>query len=66
MSERTILDCIKKAAPRDLSIEEVSKATGIGRDTVSKYIYGLEKAGKIALTREVGRAKFYAVKEGKG
>jgi biotin operon repressor len=48
------------------SIEEVSRETGIGRDTVSKYVYDLEKAGKIVLSREVGRAKFYAVREGKG
>jgi len=63
MSEKAIFECLKKAAPKDLSIEEVSKGTGIGRDTVSKYMYGLEKAGKIVLTREVGRAKFYTVKE---
>ncbi|MGP8069865.1 MAG: HTH domain-containing protein [Candidatus Bathyarchaeia archaeon] len=66
MSEKAILECLKKSAPKDLSIEEVSKETGIGRDTVSKYVYGLEKAGKIILSREVGRAKFYTVKEGKG
>ncbi len=65
MSEKAILECIKKSAPKDLSIEEVSKETGIGRDTVSKYLYGLEKAGKIVLSREVGRAKFYTVKEAK-
>jgi len=36
MSEKTIFECLKKAAPKDLSIEEVSKETGISRDTVSK------------------------------
>ena len=64
-SARKVLECLRKAAPRDLSIEEVSKATGIHRNTVSKYLYGLEKEGKIATTRQVGRAKFYTVKENK-
>lgn len=60
---RKILDCLKKAAPRDLSIEEISAATGTHRNTVSKYVYGLEKEGKIIMTREVGRARFYTPKE---
>ena len=54
---------IRKAAPRDLSIEEISGETGIHRNTVSKYVYPLEKEGKIILTRQVGGAKFYTVKE---
>jgi DNA-binding transcriptional ArsR family regulator len=54
------------AAPKDLSIEEVSSATQIGRNTVSKYLSILEAQGKVKLSREVGRAKFYTVKEGKG
>jgi predicted transcriptional regulator len=69
MSERKenrIIEVLRKAGPRDLSIEEISEATGIGRDTVSKYVYALEKAGRIAQTRVVGRAKFYTVKEGRG
>ena len=63
--ENKILDCLRKAAPKDLSIEEISQATQIGRDTVSKYVYALEKEGRITPSREVGRAKFYLVKEGK-
>lgn len=63
-----ILDCLKKTAPnpRDLSIEEIVVATGIHRNTISKYVYGLEKEGTIIMTRQVGAAKFYTVKEGKG
>ena len=63
---RHITECLRKSAPRDLSIEEISKETGIHRNTVSKYVYSLEKEGKIVLTRQVGGAKFYTVKEGKG
>jgi DNA-binding IclR family transcriptional regulator len=63
-----ILDCLKKAAPgpRDLSIEEIAAETGIHRNTISKYVYGLEKEGKIVMTRQVGAAKLYTIKDGKG
>jgi biotin operon repressor len=61
-----VVDCLRKAAPRDLSIEEIAKETGIHRNTVSKYVYGLEKEGKIIMTRQVGGGKFYTIKEGKG
>ena len=50
---KAILDYLRKSLPKDLSIEELAKATGIGRDTVSKYVYSLEKEGKIKLTPEV-------------
>lgn len=65
---KLILDAVKKAmtSPRDLSVEEIAEITGIHRNTVSKYVYGLEKEGKLDMTRQVGNAKFYTVKEGKG
>jgi DNA-binding IclR family transcriptional regulator len=63
---KQIVECLRKAAPRDLSIEEIATGTGIHRNTVSKYVYSLEKEGKITLTRQVGGAKFYTVKEGRG
>ncbi len=65
---KKIIDCLRKqpAGQRDLSIEEIAAATGIHRNTISKYVYGLEKEGKITMTREVGRAKFYTAKEGRG
>lgn len=63
-----ILEAIKRASasPKDLSIEEIAELTGIHRNTVSKYVYGLEKEGKIIMTRQVGSAKLYTIKEGKG
>ena len=61
-----ILECLKKAAPKDLSIEEVAEKTGIHRNTVSKYVFGLEKEGKVMLSRQLGNAKLYTVKDGKG
>lgn len=54
--------CLVKAAPRDLSIEEIAKATHVSRDTVSKYVYALAMQEEIVMTRQVGRAKFYTVK----
>jgi len=52
-------DAIKRvlSSPRDLSVEEIAELTGIHRNTVSKYVYGLEEERKIALTRQVGGAK---------
>lgn len=60
-----ILESLKRAAasPKDLSIEEIAAETGIHRNTVSKYIYGLEKEGKIIMSRQVGSAKLYRAKE---
>jgi len=39
--------------------------TGIHRNTISKYVYGLEKEGKLVNTRQVENAKFCTVKEAK-
>jgi biotin operon repressor len=61
-----IFECLKKSAPKDLSIEEVSEVTGIHRNTVSKYVFALEKEGRVILSRQLGNAKLYTVKEGRG
>ena len=65
---RRILEAVKRAAtsPRDVSVEEIAESTGIHRNTISKYVYGLEKEGKLVMTRQVGNAKFYTIKEGRG
>ena len=59
---KQIVECLRKVAPKDLSIEEISAETGIHRNTVSKYVYALEQSGEITKTRTVGGAKFYTVK----
>jgi DNA-binding IclR family transcriptional regulator len=61
-AEKRIIECLKKVAPKDLSIEEIAAATGMHRNTASKYVYGLEKAGKIVMSRTVGRARFYVIR----
>jgi len=57
--EQKILKCLENEYPRDLSIEEIAEKTGVHRNTVSKYIWGLEKGGKIRCSRKIGRAKMY-------
>ena len=59
--EQSILACLREESPLDLSIEEIAAKTGIHRNTVSKYVLGLEKEGKIKISRIVGRAKMYVV-----
>jgi len=60
-AEQKILECLKKEFPKDLSLEEIATKTGIHRNTVSKYIWGLEKEKKVTISRSVGRAKMYVV-----
>jgi len=59
--EQKILECLRNEYPKDLSIEEVAKRTQMHRNTVSKYIWGLEREGKIKISRKVGRAKMYII-----
>ena len=63
--EQRILSCLEEVFPRDLSIEEIAVKTGIHRNTVSKYIWGLEKEGKVKISRQVGRAKMYIAQKSK-
>jgi len=57
--DQKILECLENEYPRDLSIEEIAEKTGVHRNTVSKYIWGLEREGKVKISRRVGRAKMY-------
>ena len=63
-----VLDCLRKASPspKDLSIEEIAGLTKVNRNTAAKYIFALEKEGKVLMTRQLGRAKLYTIKEKKG
>jgi DNA-binding Lrp family transcriptional regulator len=59
--EKKILNCLEREYPTDLSIEEIAAKTRIHRNTVSKYVFGLEKEGRVKISRIVGRAKMYVV-----
>jgi len=58
--EKSILVLLRKES-RDLSIQEIAEKTGLHRNTISKYVFALEKAGKIKSSRTVGRAKMYVI-----
>lgn len=59
---KKIVECLRNAAPKDLSIEEIADLTHISRNTVSKYVLALEAQGKIVLSRRLGNSKLYTVK----
>ena len=60
-TEELILNLLQKEHPKDFSIEEIATATGLHRNTVSKYLFGLEKERKIKTTRTIGKAKMYTI-----
>ena len=57
--EKKVLDFLQREFPKDFSIEEIAMKTGLHRNTVSKYVFGLEKEKKLKISRNVGRAKMY-------
>jgi DNA-binding IclR family transcriptional regulator len=57
--EQLILEFLRKQSPKDFSIEEIAEQTGLHRNTVSKYLFGLGKEKKVKISRTVGRAKMY-------
>jgi DNA-binding IclR family transcriptional regulator len=61
LPEQKILKCLESEYPKDLSIEEIATRTRMHRNTVSKYIWGLEREGKAKISREIGRAKMYII-----
>jgi transcription initiation factor IIE alpha subunit len=52
-SSRKVLEVLKRAAARDLSIDEIAELAKMHRNTVSKYVYALEREGKVVMTRQV-------------
>ena len=41
----------------------IAAKTGVHRNTVSKYVFGLEKGGKLKISRTVGRAKMFVAEK---
>lgn len=52
-----------EANNRDMSINEIARKTGLHRNTVGKYVFALEREGKIRVNRIVGRAKLYSLSD---
>jgi response regulator of citrate/malate metabolism len=63
--DQRILNCLEEEYPRDLSIEEIAKKTSVHRNTVSKYLWGLERERKVKISRKIGRAKMYILNKDK-
>ncbi len=61
-SSRKVIEVLKRATPKDLSIDEIAALVKIHRNTVSKYVYALEREGKVTMTRQIGNAKLYTIK----
>lgn len=61
-AKEKILDALEDS-DFDLSIGELAERTGISRDTASKYVNVLKAEEKVELSRTVGNAKLYKVKE---
>ncbi len=61
--EKIVLEFLLKENPKDFSIEEIAAKTRIHRNTVAKYLFGLEKCGKVKISRTVGRAKMYVAEK---
>jgi len=52
---------------RDLNIGEIAQLTHLSRNTVSKYVFFLERSGKIKATRKIGLGNLYTIaKQGIG
>jgi len=58
-TKKKVLDAIRKASPKDVSIHEIAGMTKLSRETVSKYVGILKAEGKIKLTRKIGKAKLF-------
>ena len=56
-----ILECFKNTN-RDLTLKEIAEKTGLTRTTVRTYLVYLLATGKIEETRQIGKSKFYKLK----
>jgi len=61
--QEEIFALLKRVSPKDLSIIEISRELNVSRQTVSKWIKVLEAEGKVKVSRVVGRAVLYKVRE---
>jgi len=60
-TKKRIIECLRKAHPMDLPVNEIAISSGINRNTTSKYLAVLEAHRIVRLTRKIGQAKLYAV-----
>jgi len=58
-TKEIVLEAIKKSNPPYVTIQDISNATKLSRETVSKYMLVLEAEGKIRVTKIIGKAKLF-------
>jgi len=58
---RGLIIGVLKKKPEGLTVEDVSRLTGVNRVTISKYLYGLVVEGRVK-QRKVGAAKLNYLK----
>ena len=65
MNPKILNDIIEalKNSDRDLTISEIAEITKHTRATIRTYIAYLLGQGKVIVTRQIGRAKFFRLKE---
>jgi DNA-binding IclR family transcriptional regulator len=61
-SSRKVLELLKRAAPRGLTMGEIAELVKMHRNTASKYVYALEREGKVAMTGQTRNAKLCSIK----
>ena len=54
-----VLDFLIENDVFDYSVQDISEATGLARNTVSKIVEQMEKRNMVSPTRTVGRAKMF-------
>lgn len=62
-SKDRVLEALRLAFPADLSIREIAKKTGLSAPTVSTWLKVLEAEMRVEVSRTVGNAIFYRLKE---
>jgi response regulator of citrate/malate metabolism len=63
--EKLILSIISKPSRRGFTTDEIAEKIGLRRQTISKYIYGLEKSKELEI-EVVGRTTLIFPKGGGG
>jgi DNA-binding IclR family transcriptional regulator len=63
LSEEIIAKILRvlRESKHDLSVGEIADLADIHRNTVGKYLFTLEREGKVMVTRAIGRAKLYSL-----
>ena len=62
-TKEIIFEAIGKADPPYVTIQDIANSTRLSRETVSKYMLVLEAEEKIKVTKIIGKAKLYEMRQ---